>query len=75
LNENEEDQTVEGGGASTEKSGLAQETDPVKKAIGLGALVMGVYLMDRLLGEEEVVTTKDGRQVKINKTFIDEILE
>lgn len=61
--------------AGTSRTDLEKETDPIKRAIGLGALIAGIYLMDRLLGEEEIITTKDNRQIKINRTFIDEILE
>ena len=47
----------------------------VKKGIGLGGLVLGLYMMDRLLGEEKIIYISEDRHIKIKKGFLEEFLE
>jgi hypothetical protein len=51
------------------------ESDLIKKGVGLGAIVLGVYMLDRLLGEEKTVLLRDNTQMKIRKGFLEEFLE
>ena len=49
--------------------------DLVKKGIGLGGLVLGLYMMDRLLGEEKIIYISEDRHIKVKKGFLEEFLE
>lgn len=48
------------------------KSERLKRGVSLGALVVGIYTLDRLLGEEKVVTLKDNRQIKVRKGFLDD---
>lgn len=60
---------------TSEKNRPEFDDDRLKRAIGLAVLVSGIYVLDRLLGDEETITTADKKQISIKRTFIDDILD
>jgi hypothetical protein len=54
---------------------LELEDDPLKKGIGIGGLVFGLYMMDRMLGEEKIIYISENKRIKVKKGFLEEFLE
>jgi len=60
---------------SEELEKIKNNDERIKKGIGLGALVLGLYMMDRLLGEEKKIYISQNRYITVKKGFLEEFLE